>query len=424
MPSLLTTDGRVLSRSAPAIASSYTAAVAGGGVFPPMWSDGSSDNDGVSSLASYQTIYETQPVVAAAVNKIARQIATLPLKVYRRKADGERERVREHPLAQLLERPVARAGATHLKQWIITPTLIEGNGLIAKFRSDPDGPPTNLLPVDWRFVEGYAAQGGPIEWWATTQTGERRWIRVEDTLHFAWGSAGEVGVSPLKQLGVTLRLDDAAQRWATGSFRNSVTPNIAITLAENAKYDDETRRAIREGVQSLHGGPDKGGGVMVVGGGASVDTLSHTVADTQLVQQRQVSREEIAMVYDLPGPLIGDLTHGTYSNVLELYRQFYKSTLRPWMTVVEETIQAQLIDPEPDWAGLFVEFDAGEILRGDKTEEIAALVSAVGNGLMTHNEGRQVLNLPAYDEEAADKPHIPVNNLAPLGSTPIEPPAE
>jgi phage portal protein BeeE len=50
------------------------------------------------------------------------------------------------------------------------------------------------------------------------------------------------------------------------------------------------------------------------------------------------------MVYDLAGPLMNDLTHGTYSNVEEL-KGLYRDVVPPWTTLIVDTFQAQLLDP-------------------------------------------------------------------------------
>jgi HK97 family phage portal protein len=135
-----------------------------------------------------------------------------------------------------------------------------------------------------------------------------------------------------------------------------------------------------------------------------------------LIAARTLTREEIAMVYDVPPPMIGDLTHGTYSNVQELHSMLYVTTLRPWLKLIEETLQAQLIDPEPAWRddGIFLEFDLSEVLRGSPKEQLDALSVAFGAGLITLNEARKELNLPRLADPSADKPFIPTNNQTPL----------
>lgn len=306
-----------------------------------------------------------------------------------------------------------------MKQWAFMPLLTHGNSLIAKYRADPEGPPTALIPVLWPFVEAYASPGAPVEWWATMQTGERRWIAVEDTIHFSWESPlGEIGTSPLEQLGTTIRLEDAAQRYQTANFKNSVRPSGAVQLPEGVVLDKDIRAEMRADLDRLYAGVDNTGRPVLLPGGAKWEAMSSTAAEAELISQRKLSREEIAMVYELPGPLIGDLEHGTYSNVAELNKQLYKTVLRPWLTLVEETIQAQLIDPEPEWQDLFVEFDMSEQLKGDPVELSNALKTQVETGLMSRNEGRKFLNLPRDPNPQADQLFFASNNQSPIGDAP------
>lgn len=413
MATLVTAGGRLVQAQLPA--QFRAAGGLGGGFFPPLWSDGTTHEDIDGRTVSFTGVYEKQPWVAAVVNKLARQIATLPLKVYRKDATNGRERLIDHPLEALLNRPAPRKSQTDLLQWAALPALIHGNALLGKFREDPDAPPSELIPIDWRYVSAYARQGGPVEWWGTTQTGAQAYIKADNVLHFAWQSpGGEVGVSPLRQLGVTIRNEDASQRYAVSSFANAARPANAIVLPPDKNLTREQREDMRKEIELTHGGVDRAFRTMILGGGADIKPLSHSAQEAELIESRRINREEVAAVFDVSGPLIGDLTHGTYSNVAELHKMLYKTTLRPWLALIESVIASQLIDPEPEWAGLFAEFDLGEVLRGSKQEEIEAAVNAFTNGLMTLNEVRKVLNLPPVEDPSADKPHIPANNLQPM----------
>lgn len=420
MTSLVRADGRLLRRTSPIDTGNF------GGLFPPMWSDGERWGTDGAALASYADIYETQPVVGAAINKITRQASTLPLKVYRRNELNERERVFDHPLANLLSKPSPRRGSVHIKQSIFMSMLTHGNALVAKFREDPKGPPTALLPVMWSYIEAYAPQGGQVEVWATTQTGERRFLLAEDTVHVAWASPrGEIGTSPLKQLGTTIKIEDSARSFQSSYLANGGRPPSAITLAENITLTPEIRNEIRADLDAIYGGTANAGRPALLPSGAKWEGISHNAHEAELINQRYVDWEEIQMIFDLPGPLLADLRHGTYSNVTELNKQLYKSVLRPWLTLFEETIQAHLIDPEPDWQDVFVEFDLSEQLKGDPVQLAGAIESQIRTGVMTRNEGRKLLNLPRDPSPQADQLFYAANNEMPLGdpgTPPDDPP--
>jgi phage portal protein BeeE len=94
-------------------------------------------------------------------------------------------------------------------------------------------------------------------------------------MHFAWPGpgGGEIGVSPLEALGVTIRLEDAAQRHQTAAFRNGNRPSLAISLATNPK---ETLAITARVIEALHKGPDNSGKTILLGGDATATPLSLT----------------------------------------------------------------------------------------------------------------------------------------------------
>jgi hypothetical protein len=164
------------------------------------------------------------------------------------------------------------------------------------------------------------------------------------------------------------------------------------------------------------------GGALVVGGGADVKQLSHTAKEAELIKSRMLNREEVAAVYDIPPPMIGILDKATYSNINEQHRMLYMTVLRPWLTLVEETIEAHLIDGEAAFEGVFLEFDLGEVLKGDAKERAEAFRAFLESGVYTINELRQLENQPPINHPLANQPLIPANNLAPLDAIGQAPP--
>lgn len=431
MTTLQTADGRLLRSTRPAGAN-YAA---NGGWFRPMWSDGSSDHDVDGRLVSFASIYNTQPVVATAVNKLSRRIATLPFDGYKRLPDNGRELVRDDTLDSLIRKPLPRWSKVHLLHHIAQQCLVHGNAVMAKVRgSDPDAPPVGLWPLDWAHMNAYAPQGGRIEWWSTTQfEGQERFLAVEDTLHFAWASpAGEVGTSPLEQLGVTIRLEDAAQRHQTASFKNGARPGGVFTLPPGSNPSKEQMELTRATIQSLYSG-DNAFKTGIVAPGAKWEAMSMSPVEVELIEQRKLNREEVGMVYDLAGPLMNDLSHATLTNVIELNKALYRDVIPPWLALFEQTFQSQLLDPEPAWLDRFLAFDLADKIKGEPLELANTLKLQVEAGLITRNEARRILNLPPLDDPAADSATVNANNQAPLAAMngaeqepmmdPAEPPA-
>jgi HK97 family phage portal protein len=365
------------------------------------WTDAVDDVD-LCCLKSFDQIYRSQPVVAAVVNKIARRVATLPFGAFRLAGTGAREPVLEGTLRDLIAAPWPRGTSLHLNHHVALSLLVHGNALVGLVRENgPDAPPTGLWPLDWARVSAYGMLGGPVEWWSTSQFGVagERFIRAGDVLHFAWSapSGQPIGVSPLEQLGVTLRLDDAAQRHQVALFRNGSRPSMAVTVDVEGptRPTEEELEYARGRVEATHKGPDNSGRWVFMGPNVKVSPLSMTPVEVQLIDQRRRNEQEVGMVYDLAGPLRGDLENGTMANVEEMLKSLYRDVLPPWTELIVQTYQSQLIDPHDEWAGNVLRFDFTDKLKGEPKELAETLKTEVEAGLRTRNEARVVLGLAA-----------------------------
>jgi hypothetical protein len=89
----------------------------------------------------------------------------------------------------------------------------------------------------------------------------------------------------------------------------------------------------------------------------------------------------------------------------------YMDTMGPPCTMVEETLQVQLLNGEPAFAGQFLEFDFKEVLKGDSLKEQTALRMAT---YMTPNEKRARMNLAPIEDPRADSIFVPLNEY-PIG---------
>lgn len=388
--------------------------------FPPLWSNGERAGDDDAYLKSFEAIYRSQPIISAVVDKLTRRIATLPVQVLQRDQNGAREEVHGDSLDTLMHKPMRRWSTVHLVSHIAQSLLVNGNAVVAKVRStgDPEAPPDMLWPLGWSYLSAYGQQGGTIEFWTTTQfEGQERIFLADDLVHFAWPAPDgcEIGVSPLEKLGVTIRIEDAAQRHQTAMFRNGVRPSAAVSMNDPNATKEKLEYA-GEVVKAAHGGVDKAGSWVWLGANTTVQPLTLSPVEAALMDQRQRNWEEVAAVYDMAGPLSGDLTHGTYSNVQVILDSLYRDVVPPWTTLIADTMQAQLIDPEPAWLDKMVRFDFSDKLRGDPLVQSAVDKSDVEAGIRTRDEAREARGLVAKGGDAAVLT-MAVNNQAPIDAS-------
>jgi HK97 family phage portal protein len=237
-------------------------------------------------------------------------------------------------------------------------------------------------------------------------------------IHFKWESTmSALGVSPLRQLATTIRLEDATQRYQAASFRNGARPSGAVVLPKEARIDEQERNEMRADLKRLHEGVDNSFRVALLSGGADWKPMSFTAAEAQVAATREFNLAEVCMVYDVKPGIVSGPTHvaGAGGGAVEQNHEFYKSTIRTQLSLAQDIIQAQLIDLEPDWSEqFFVEFDMAEMLKGDPLAEAQAITAEISAGTMTPNEGRARRNRPPDPSPFADRLYLPFNNLQPL----------
>lgn len=384
--------------------------------------------DGNLRTVSYAGIYRSQPWVGRACRFTAEQFARLPLHLFRYldATGNERERDRVHPAAQLLSRPRPRRTGFHLR-WDIGLSLAVHGEYVGWLRRRRRGlPPYEIWSLDWRCLIP-VGQGDRIYGWRWTGTGvpglsRGDLILVEDTLHLSYTApgGGDFGVSPLQQLGVTIRSEDALQRLAEASARNGTRFGAAIILDPKVKSDRVLREGIRQEVDDAHGGLNNAFRSPVLGGGIiDIKPLGEQSAvEAELINQRKVNRDEIAAVSGIPGGILGIYDEVKYSSLKEIHRMLYVTSLGGPLGLVQEGMQAQILNAEPIWDAdnRFMEWSYDEVLKGDTKERWETYQLGVNFGGLTLNDVRRKENLPAYKDPRADEPLISANNVRPLSA--------
>lgn len=267
---------------------------------------------------SHARLVADQPYVGAAVMRMLTWAVRVPLKIYRRIDDDNRQRlgVSEHPLALAIRDPWEGASQAQLIQALLGGVLVHGNSVSGV--EEGAGGKLRFDDLDWRSLVPVKASARRIAGWQVREDGEERELSADHAVHVAWWSPlGPVGISPLRQLGTTVRVEDAAQRYQQAIFRNSARPPSAITLSESySSMDGEVRDAIMEtlraDIDAVYANPENGGRPALMPPGAEWKAVGHTAVEADLIKQRNVAREEVCAVYQIPPPMLGILDKATY----------------------------------------------------------------------------------------------------------------
>jgi HK97 family phage portal protein len=361
----------------------------------------------------YATIYRTQPNVRTCVDFLARNIAQLGLHVFRRVSDTDRQRLRDHPLARVLSRPLpAEYKVTYYR---LMESLVGDLGVYFNaywLKVAVDGAPAGLLRVLPPQVKvrgnlvptGYEVtlNGRPPKVYKPSQVVHIRGYNAENAI---------IGLAPLETLRRILAEEHAAGDYRENFWKSSARMQGVIERPEKApEWSDQARERFREEWAEMYSGAENSGKTAILEEGMTWKPGGFNAQESEYLLGRKLTREECARAYHIPPPLVGILDHATFSNIKEQHKHLYQDVLGPWCACIEQDVELQLLPEFEDTNGVYVEFNIQEKLQGSFEEQVQSLQSAVGRPWMAGDEARARFNLPSMGGDMA-RPVLPLNVL-------------
>jgi len=346
----------------------------------------------------------TISAVYACVSLIAGAISALPMHIYRRSPDGERDMLPNDDLWWLLnEQFTPRWSAAAGWEYLVQSLLMKGDAFAPIQRSGaqvigiepvhPDRVTVALVPQTKRLI--YAVAADPN----TPQVGGFTVYDQDDMLHIpGFGFDGLRGLSPLQHhLRMTGAVALATQDYAGRFFANSARPDIIISSDQDLSPDIADGIAARW--QERYSGVDNSSKPAVMGRGATVTPLTMSAEDSQFLESRQFQIEEIARIYGVPPFMIGhnEKTTSWGSGVEQMGIGFVRYTLRQHLNKFHNEINRKFFRT----SAKFAEFDTFELERGDMLTMFQGYRVALGRAgekpIMSQNEVRDKFNLKRID---------------------------
>jgi HK97 family phage portal protein len=348
----------------------------------------------------YATLYRTQPNVRTCVDFLARNIAQLGLHVFRRVSDTDRVRLTDHPLAQLINKPLPaefKVTRYRLIETLMGDLGVYFNAYWLKVRSKEMG----LLRIPPAFVTVY---GGltPTKY-EMTLGGKPYTFGPNEIVHFRGYNPSDPvnGLSPLETLRRVLAEEHSAGDYREHFWQNAARQAGVIERPKDAPDWSETARGrFKAEFEALYSGGDNSGRTAILEEGMTWKPGTFNAQESEYLAGRKLTREECARAYHIPLPMVGILDNATFSNIQEQHRNLYQDSLGPWLAMLEQDIELQLLPDFEDIDGVYIEFNIAEKLQGDFGEQTKSMQAAVGRPWMTADEARARMNLPSLGGDA------------------------
>lgn len=365
--------------------------------------------------------------VYAAVNLIAGTIASMPVEVYDRQSDGERDRRHDDPLWWILNEEMtprwnAAAGWEHLGLSL----LVRGDAFL-RIRRGRNGEVLGLEPLAYDRVTPVAMPGGARLVYVieadpslpAPTAGGREVLDQDDMVHVpGFGFNGLQGLSPLRTaLRLAAPVASAMQDYSARFFSNGARPDYVLTTDQG--LSPESIAQLREQIQEAHGGVANSRKPMLLTNGLKTAPLSLPADEMQLLESRKFAVEEIARIYGVPPFMIGhnEKTTSWGSGVEAMGVGFVRYTLRQHLNKIETELNRKLIRTSRK----VLAFDTTNLERADFKTLLEGFRIALGRAgepaFMTVEEVRERLSLKRQPET----PFPALGQPQPAPSDPADP---
>jgi len=356
--------------------------------------------------------------VFAAVNIISGDISTLPLGLFKT-VSNKRKRITDHPSLQVLTyraNPimpainVRRTLTAHMLSWgnMYAEIVRDGvNNVVELWPLTPD----RVIPK-WR--------SGTVVYEIDRGSTTPKIIQREGILHISGlGYNGITGYSVIRKAAESIGLSMASEKFGARYFGANTNMGGAIKYPRALGPDAKKNLAA-----SLSGytGSDNSHRWMILEQGMEIEKLGFSPDDSQFLQTRQFQVPEIARWFNMPPHKLKDLTRSTFSNIEEQETEYVVSCLVPWLTIIEQNYNIQLLTEKEHRLGYYFKHNVKGLLRGSSAARAEYYTKRFYLGTITPNEIRAFEDEDPLETEYADKTYIQ-QNLMPLEDVDKEPPA-
>lgn len=336
--------------------------------------------------------------VWACVRLISETLATLPMGFYRRKPDGSRVLATNHALYSILHsQPNANMTAVTFWEAVAASMLLWGNAYVEIQRIGGSVVSLNFLfpgRVTVMLVQGL------YEYWYNDLTGRRRKLERGNLMHIpAFSLGGELGLSPVQYGAKVLASATGAEDASDAVFQKGLRASGFLTakqVLQKGQRDD-----LKAALAKFRGDNDPGG-VMVLEADMGYTPMSMNPVDSQLLESRAWSVEELCRWFRVPPFMVGHTQKSTSwgTGIEQQMIGFVTFVLRPWCSRIEQGINKSLLDASES-GRYYAEFALEGLLRGDSAARAAFYGIMIDKGILTRDEVRALENWPTMGNNAA-----------------------
>lgn len=348
--------------------------------------------------------------VFACVYIITQAARAMPLQVLRDVGNRVLRPATDSRLWDLLhDRPNPEQHAGELWEWVVRNMQLRGNAYCWIDRAE-DGRVQWLRPLNPGRVEVGRDPRTRRKMFVVHAPDDREQVQfiggTDDILHFrGLGDDPLLGVSVIHYMREAIGRSLSEDRHASVTMRNGGRPSGILRIS--GRLDPDRAKTLAERWEAAHGG-SRSGRTAVLEDGADWKPVSLSASDLEMVKQRAISREDIAIAWAMPGDMVlaGSQANLHYSSDASRDVRLVKYAVMPWVQRIQDALEICDLLPWNFGGRLVPRFNPDGLLKADIKTRFDAYRNAIEAGWMDPNTVRRIENLEPIEGLDVPKPMI------------------
>ena len=357
--------------------------------------------------------------VMACVGTKARALAQLPVKIMSRQADGtlvdtqtepgvpEREKNRAKSILNLLAQPNNFQSQYEFWYQFTMWHELAGETFVLLWRkneADPQQVPLEVYVLDSTLIVPRISETRyPFYTLTSSSYGFNKdeplqYFQVMHVKSEPWQGSSSFNRLQAVEL---ISLDQDIDLYSNFIMLNGAKPSGLFRTEQvipDSKFKEIAARLKEAWTNMLNSQPSdlsKPGQSMLLDQGMMYESIKPlTLQDVDARELKKQTMARIAGLFGVPPAMIG-VGESKYNNTQTMLDEFYKSTMMPFITNIEQKLKTSLLGGYPN---LYVQFQTQDFLKGAPLDQMNYVVAGVKNGILTPNEARDYLGLDSVDD--------------------------
>ena len=345
------------------------------------------------NTAEWLSMFSKSPRLAV-VDRIASDLANIDGKLLYVHEDGTETEVTNHRFLDFMEQPNPLYEMTSSAIWRLHEIylLLVGESFFLIERDDHDRP-VELWNVPPHWVKMTPYLGSPT-YTITSPGGLTMTVPVDDM--FVMKQLNPLdpfmrGLGVAESIADEVEIDEYAAKFQKRFFYNDATPPVVFLMPDASP---EQRDAFMARWNQKHKGVENSHRAAALSGNVDVKELGSTDGkNLGFIESRTAMRDAVLEHFGVPREIMGITENSNRATADSAQYIYAKNVLTPRIKMREEAINKQLLPLFGD--NLIWRFDP--VIPYDKDFDKAKALDAYSAGLVTKNEARELLDLPAVE---------------------------